>query len=80
MLRSVGVCSCRILYPPSDTVGRPEFGRETGASYRARSSEAIVDFPEPERPTIAVQELAGIVMDTSRRTGASGREGYRKSR
>jgi hypothetical protein len=48
---------------------------EGGDSYRDKSREAIVDFPDPERPTIAVQELSGISMEIFRRTGASGRDG-----
>lgn len=76
MERSVGVRRFRMSTPPSEIVGLPP--TDTGASYSDSSSDAMVDFPDPERPTIAVHEFAGMVMDTSRRTSASGREGYRK--
>lgn len=35
----------------------------------------MVDFPDPDRPTIAVQELDGMVMDTPFKTGTVGRDG-----
>ena len=40
----------------------------------------MVDLPEPERPTIAVQEFGPIVIDTFFKTMASGLEGYLKSK
>ena len=33
--------------------------------YSLRRREAIVDFPEPEEPTIAVQLPCGILKETS---------------
>lgn len=39
-----------------------------------------MDFPDPERPTIAVQEPSEMVRETFRKTDASGRDGYRKLR
>lgn len=38
----------------------------------------MVDFPDPDRPTSAVQELRGIVIETFFNTSVVGREGYRK--
>lgn len=74
--RRVGVCRCLISIPPRVTVESPVF--EIGASYRERSSDAMVDLPDPERPTTAVQEPCGMVMETSSRMSVHGRDGYRK--
>ena len=62
--------------PPREMVGVSSF--ESGASYRERRSEEMVDLPEPERPTMAVQAPCGMVMEKSLRMSASGRDGYRK--
>jgi len=40
--------------------------------WRPKSREAMVDLPEPEGPTIAVQEPAGKVIETSRRILTAG--------
>lgn len=62
--------------PPREMDGMSSF--ERGASYRESRSEAMVDLPEPERPTIAVQAPWGMVIDKSLRMSASGRDGYLK--
>lgn len=71
--RRVGVCMRWMSIPLRDIGGILSW--EVGASYRPRSSDAIVDLPEPDRPTIAVHWFRGMLMDTSRRTCASGRDG-----
>lgn len=76
MDRSVGVCRFRMSTPPREIVGAPYL--DNGASYRDSSNDAIVDLPDPERPTIAVHESWGMVMKTFRSARASDREGYRK--
>lgn len=38
----------------------------------------MVDLPDPDRPTIAVQEFPAMLMDTFFRTSVRGRDGYRK--
>lgn len=73
--RSVGVCRSRMSTPPSEMAGTLS---EAGVSSRANSRAAMVDLPEPERPTIAVHEFSGMVKETSFRTGVSGRDGYWK--
>lgn len=42
--------------------------------------EAIVDFPEPDRPTIAVHEFELTENETFLSTLASGLDGYLKSK
>lgn len=37
-----------------------------------------MDFPDPDRPTSAVQELGGMEIETFCNTVVFGREGYRK--
>lgn len=62
--------------PAKEMVGNPSLDR--GDSYRDNSRDTMVDFPDPERPTIAVHECLGIVSDISRSAKTSGRDGYRK--
>ena len=53
-----------------DIVNLPEVG-----GWRPRIREAIVDFPEPEKPTSAVVVCGLIVREIEERIGAVGREG-----
>lgn len=62
--------------PAREMAGNPPW--DNGDSYRAESRDAMVDLPDPDRPTNAVHECLGIVNETSRRARASGRDGYRK--
>ena len=75
--RRVRVCRRRMSIPPRETAGVPPWDR--GDSKRDSSRDVIEDLPDPERPTRAVHESLGIVSEMSRRTRASGRDGYRKS-
>lgn len=71
--RRVGVCRRRMSTPPREIAGRLLL--DGGDSYRDSSRDAMVDLPDPERPTMAVHESLGIVNEMSRRTKVSSRDG-----
>lgn len=72
------MCKRDMSAPPNLTVGLPSL--DTGASYNASNNEAMVDLPEPERPTIAVHEVGAILKEMFCKTLVSGLEGYLKSK
>lgn len=72
----MGTCNRDMSSPPSVIVGSPE--RDSGQTYNANNKDAMVDLPDPERPTMAVQVFCEILMETFFRTPVSGLEGYRK--
>ncbi len=65
--------------PPTDNVQGVSVSAPDGG-YNPSSKEAIVDFPEPEEPTMAVQVFGGMVRLRFCKMIVSGREGYLKER
>ena len=49
--------------------------KEDEGGYKPSRSEAMVDFPEPEEPTIAVQRPPGMLRLRSESAQLSGRDG-----
>lgn len=68
MLLRVGMWTWLMSTPAMDRV-------PWGTGYRPRIREAMVDFPEPETPTRAVEVEACRVRERDVRTGWEGREG-----
>jgi hypothetical protein len=62
--------------PPSVIVG--SLDRDPGTAYNANNNEVMVDLPDPDRPTMAVQVFCETSIETSFKTTVSGLEGYRK--
>ena len=75
--RRVGTWIRRMSMPPSviDPVCPVGMDVLESTSYKESRSEVMVDFPEPEAPTIAVQALSWTDKLKFRRTRSSGLDG-----
>src|SRR5438105_2363410 len=78
--RSVVVCSVLISWLETLIAPLAAGERDGLASvwYSLSSIDAIVDFPEPEDPTMVVQLPRAMLKETSVSTCTSGRVGYAK--